>query len=158
MAQAAGTTLELVKKLTARITGEQLLTQDALKSLDADACLDERDDPAFDSRWVAIHRQVQERAQLMGIDLENIPELSALREAAFVKTHQLVGEGELPSYVSDDFGLLGSALVVEVEDPWLNGLWVSYVRGRIPCGKIPEIGGRLIDLVSNVCSPGVDGL
>ena len=110
---------------------------------DIDKTLDLRDTDPFDKEW----SRVNDLLSSFGPVNDDTNQISRLCEAAFKKTYEHTENSELAGYVADDFGLIGTALVLDVDDPWLNGLWIAYREGYFPHRDIPILSGRLTDLL-----------
>ncbi len=130
--------LQLLKQ---RISEGRLLGPDAFDT-DLDEVLDERDCQAFDSEWVRVCNALD--AHATGTDEQLV---TRLREAAFKKTYAMTENSDLAAYVSDDFGLIGMALLTSFADPWLNALWIEYREQRLPYGELKPVTGELPDMI-----------
>lgn len=131
-----------VQAIIDRIQSDQLLTE-AMFEVDLDAALDLRDAPPFETAWMAAYKKLPDAdipEDLKGLHQE-------IRKAAFLKTMQLTQSPELAGYVSDDFGLIASSLMLDVSDPWLNTLWKEYDAGNFPAGDLTPLPGSLADLI-----------
>ena len=69
--------------------------------------------------------------------------LTRLDTPLFLQAGKCAGQHEISSYVSDDFGLIATALASGYDDDWLTALWVSYKDGKIPCGELEPVKGGL---------------
>jgi hypothetical protein len=58
-----------------------------------------------------------------------------------------MGTHEICSYVSDDFGLIATALALGYDDSWLNALWLAYKNGQVPCGGLSPVQGELTSFI-----------
>lgn len=128
--------------LIQRIESGRLLSP-ATFNIDLDEALDQRDQSDFDTEWVRVNNTVQS----MEIPTEGQGTLDRLREAAFKKTFGTTDNSELAGYVSDDFGLLGAALLVGVDDDWLNAMWLEYWNERFPHGTLSPVEGTLREMI-----------
>lgn len=108
----------------------------AIEELGIDALLAARDDPEFDTAWVAANEAVEEAAEEIDYD-ENPYELSSLAHAA---VFEVTGNGELAGYVSDDFELIGRALATGSSSEFLCSLWAAYARGDLPRQPLRSLG------------------
>jgi len=97
-----------------------------------DELLDRRDSAEFEEPWLRTQAAVQ--AKRPDVDLLDLT--AAVREAAFKVVWDAFGEHDVAACVSDDFGLLGSAVFVDYQDDWLNGLALAYQHGVFPCGRL----------------------
>jgi hypothetical protein len=73
--------------------------------------------------------------------------IGEIRETAFLCTFNLTQHDDASGDISDDFELIATALVLGVQDPWLNGLWLAYRQGRFPTGAIEPVAGKLDALI-----------
>lgn len=101
-----------------------------------DAMLDLHDQKAFDAEWVRVDKGVKQHEAKQQLSEEDKNAIDELREATFKKTYQVTGNGELASYVSDDFDLIARALLVDYNDIWLDALWAQYQTGNFPHGAL----------------------
>lgn len=135
-------TVKEVQSIIDRINSDQLLIPATFEA-DLDAKLDYRDTAPFDSAWTAASKKLPEAnvpAAFKGLQAE-------IRKAAFLKTLQLTESPELAGYVSDDFGLIASSLLLNISDDWVNGLWNEYAAGRFPADELIPVPGKLGELV-----------
>ena len=93
--------------------------------------LDARDAPEFEGEWLRVDSAL---ARLTG--RVEPPGVAPIRKIAYLKTFEVTKDPELAACVSDDFGLIATALAVDYSDPWLTGLWLSYRAGVFPASKI----------------------
>jgi hypothetical protein len=100
--------------------------------------LDARDAPEFEQEWLRVDSALAKLTD--GVEL---PDVAAIRKAAYLKTFEAVREPELAACVSDDFGLIAAALATDYSDPWLTGLWLSYKTGVFPGSKVNPSTERL---------------
>lgn len=136
-----------LQDLKTRLAGDNLLEKKLFADLDFDAVLNERDAPSFDAEWVRVDKMVRSTKKDKRLDTDRWQLIDEIREIAFMQAGIFAGQHEICSCVSDDFGLIATALALGHEDSWLNALWVSYKDGRIPCGKLEPIAGGLCDLI-----------
>lgn len=136
-----------LQDLKSRLAGDNLLEKKRFADLDFDAVVDERDTPSFDAEWVRVDRVVRSTKKDERLDAGRWKLIDEIREIAFMKVGKFAGQHEICGYVSDDFGLIATALALGHEDNWLNALWVSYKDGKIPRGKLEPIGGCLAELI-----------
>lgn len=67
----------------------------------------------------------------------------SIREEAYKITYNATKSPELAGYISDDFGLISDALILNYSDEWLNALAKEYIKGRIPHNKLKPLKGDL---------------
>jgi hypothetical protein len=119
-----------LSRLNAIIGGGGLITPGLFKTLSTEL-LDERDKPEFEREWLRVHDELNRLT--CGTEP---PDVTAIRQTVYLDVFNLVAEPELAACVSDDFGLIASALAMQYSDPWLNGLWLSYKCGVFPGSQI----------------------
>ncbi|HAW27532.1 MAG TPA: hypothetical protein DCY03_05350 [Planctomycetaceae bacterium] len=109
------------------------------------AILDERDDESFSMRWMEAFRSIEEKKITLHAQNENL--VLKIREIVYLQIFNCWKSPDLAAYVSDDFGLIGDALLLDSSDSWINGLFQAYVLHNIPVGNFEKIEGKLSDLV-----------
>lgn len=50
--------------------------------------------------------------------------------------YEFTNDSDLAGYVSDDFGLISDARLLEYSDFWLDKMVAYYEKGSIPCGSL----------------------
>lgn len=108
-----------------------------LGSLDEEAVyeiLDSRETEPFDSNWVRAYEALKQQ-------LENFNEnekkeldefLEEIRKDAFIKTMKAYQSSDLAAYVSDDFEMIGTALIIEFSNSFIDSLLNLYDLGIVP--------------------------
>jgi hypothetical protein len=129
-----------------RIEGGFILPA-AVFELDADEAIRTRSMAEFREPWQRANAYVLEAIERATIPSQERNYLVALREVAFIRAFDHTEHPELAGQISDDFGLIGSALLSRCEDDWLNALWMEYREGRIPLGTLKPTGGSLLSLL-----------
>ena len=109
------------------------------------AILDERDDESFSMRWMEAFRSIEEKKITLHAQNENL--VLKIREIVYLQIFNCWKSPDLAAYVSNDFGLIGDALLLDSSDSWINGLFQAYVLHNIPVGNFEKIEGKLSDLV-----------
>jgi len=115
-----------------------------------DDVLKQRECPDFAQPWQHLQTTVETAARQHTLPVRMRRELAMLREVAFIRVYDVTEHPDLAGNVSDDFGLIGGALLTAFEDDWLNGLWGEYREHRFPCCNIHPVQGRLGDLLLDV--------
>lgn len=138
---------QAVRTLTERIESGVLLSPATFEDVDLDRVLDQRDDDPFDSEWVRCNEDVQE---LSDGQAEDSDEIAVLAHRSFLATSEATDHHDVASYVSDDFRLIGEALLTGYDDPWLSGLLVQYTEGTIPAGEIERSGSTLAEIIGRL--------
>lgn len=96
------------------------------KEVDWDAELDARDTHEFESAWKSSYEKLHELSPFESQITRDI------REYAFKQTFRITRNAELAGYVSDDCGLISTALENNVQIEFINNLWDSYLKGNFP--------------------------
>lgn len=96
------------------------------KELDWDAELDARDTHEFDSAWNSSYEKLHELSPSESQTTRDV------REYAFKQTFRITRNAELAGYVSDDWGLISTALENNIQIEFINNLWNSYLKGNFP--------------------------
>jgi hypothetical protein len=135
-----------LEDLKSRIVGNEILNKESFVDVDFDAVLDERDKSLFDAEWLRVDEVVQSTKKDNRLSEKQWELIDEIRHIAFIQTGKFAGQHEMCSYVSDDFGLIATALALGYDDGWLNALWASYKDGKIPCGRLEPVKGGLSDL------------
>ena len=71
--------------------------------------------------------------------------VARLRELVYLQAYERWKSPDLAGYISDDFGLIGDALIIGYSHRWLNGLLDAYLDARFPSGQITERAGELVE-------------
>ncbi|WP_160690393.1 hypothetical protein [Clostridium sp. C2-6-12] len=96
--------------------------------------LNSRETEPFDSNWVKAYETLQQQ-------LENLNEnekkeldefLEEIRKEAFIKTMKDSQSSDLAAYVSDDFEMIGAALINEFTNSFIDSLLNIYASGIVP--------------------------
>jgi len=139
-------TLLILKQL---IMQRQVLSEQILSAYDWDDLLNARDgDEEFEAQWLRVNAEVDSLLPTLSVDDELSLLAKDIRRESFLAVSNATSQHELPSYVSDDFGLIAGAVMAGYDDPWLNGLWMAYKGQSLPRPPIEEYAGKLSQLVS----------
>ena len=142
------TTKENLLIIKQGITEGRLLPAQILDVYDCDEVLDQRDnDSDFEKQWLRINAEIKKLLQDRNVEYEIQQLAEDIRRESFLAISRVTVQHEIASYISDDFGLIAEALMVEYDDPWLNGLWVAYKNHRLPTPPIKEIFGELANMI-----------
>lgn len=136
--------LEKIKELL--ITGI-LLSSDTFSNIDIDDLLDKRDNDDFSDEWIRIYNEISKKKGLISSDENEI--IKSIREESYKITYNATKSPELAGYISDDFGLISDALILNYSDEWLNALAKEYIEGRIPHNKLKPLKGDLEMILLN---------
>jgi hypothetical protein len=108
----------------------------AVGDIDVDAALDARDENTFENAWNSSYdAQCQSRSRLHDIELA---QMTSICERAYKLAFKATEHPELSGCVSDDFDLIATALLCDLEDAFAAHLLNEYVEGRFPIG-VPTV-------------------
>ncbi|WP_167358363.1 hypothetical protein [Chryseobacterium culicis] len=108
-----------------------------------DKILDNRDSSEFSDRWMNAYQAIEEKST----DEETEDKISDIRKEIFVSTFRNTGSSDLPAYISDDFGLICSYFIHNIEDSWVTNLLFTYLNHQIPDGELMKSEKTLKELV-----------
>jgi hypothetical protein len=130
--------LEKLKDLL--LTGA-LLSENTFNIDDVDFILDSRDTDAFDSAWMRNYNLIRKNEKLNTTEVKKIVEF--IREISYKATQS----SDLASYISDDFGLIAEASIIDYNDDWVNALANEYVEERVPCNGLKPLKSDLSKII-----------
>ncbi|WP_312286169.1 hypothetical protein [Chryseobacterium gleum] len=108
-----------------------------------DEILDNRDSPAFSDAWMKAYHTVEEKVA----DEEVEDRISDIRKEIFVSIFKTTGSSDLPAYISDDFGLICSYSVHQIENNWVTNLFFTYLHHQIPHGELMKTDKTMEELI-----------
>ena len=94
-----------------------------------DNILVERDDNFFSEQWMQAYNEVEKQKKQQGVPSTYNEDI---RKIVFNMVLEITNNDDLAAYISDDFGLIGDAEKVDINNNWINVLWQSYKKGEIP--------------------------
>ncbi|PXW15307.1 hypothetical protein C8D70_105171 [Chryseobacterium sp. CBTAP 102] len=97
-----------------------------------DEILDNRDSAEFSDEWMKAYQVIEEKT----FDEETEDQITDIRKEIFVSTFKSTGSSDLPAYISDDFGLICSYYIHQVENSWVTNLLFTYLHHQIPQGEL----------------------
>ncbi|MEI6233957.1 MAG: hypothetical protein WCT04_12950 [Planctomycetota bacterium] len=112
-----------------------------------DDVLNERCLDCFDIQCQRVFRELELHTRNIEIPEDELTAVNDVREAAYRTALAFSTSPEMATAICDDFELLGASLAAGYNDPWLNGLWLSYRAGKIPQGELEMADGALEDLI-----------
>ena len=112
----------------------ELLSSINFDVLNIDELLDSRDSKIFDLEWTRIYKAVEALKNEDNYSESEKTENFDIKETVFKIIYGLTNDCDLAGYVSDDFGLILDAELLEYEDAWLSKLISCYRNKSIPCG------------------------
>ncbi len=134
-----------LESLSTRIKEGALLAFSLVEPSDLEGLLDGRDSPEFEQKWLDVFESVDCRAG--ELDEAQTAAVDALREVSYKAAFSVSENPDFAAFVCDDFELIGLALILGINDPWLNGLWLSYRDNRFPSGQVDDRPGTLSELL-----------
>lgn len=114
----------------------KVLEQIDFSNLDIDELLDNREVAVFDAEWIRVYNAVESLKNALNYSDAERENNSKLREQVFRMIYEFTSDSDLAGYVSDDFGLISDARLLEYSDFWLDKMIACYEKGSIPCGSL----------------------
>jgi hypothetical protein len=72
---------------------------------------------------------------------------SPTSEKKFCVHFKATGSSELPAYISDDFGLISSYYIHDIENSWVTHLLYTYLNHQIPQGELMKTDKTIKELI-----------
>lgn len=116
---------------------------DHITSEKIDEILDSRDSAEFSDEWMKAYQMIEE----MPFDEETEDKISDIRKEIFVSTFRSTGSSDLPAYISDDFGLICSYYIHQIENSWVTNLLFTYLHHQIPQGELMKTEKTMKELI-----------
>ncbi|OCA69930.1 hypothetical protein BBH99_03850 [Chryseobacterium contaminans] len=135
--------IEKLKKLEAAFN-EALKA--ALNNIDPekiDEILDNRDSSTFSEAWMKAYQAVEEKT----MDEKTEDAVTHIRKEIFISIFKATGSSELPAYISDDFGLVSSYFIRDIENSWVTNLLFTYLNHQIPQGDLMNTEKTMNELI-----------
>ncbi|EFK33006.1 Uncharacterised protein [Chryseobacterium gleum] len=136
--------------MTEKINKLEAIFNDALKTAltgitpeKIDEILDNRDSAAFSDAWMKAYHTVEEKVANEEVE----DRISDIRKEIFVSVFKTTGSSDLPAYISDDFGLICSYSVHQIENNWVTNLLFTYLHHQIPQGELMKTDKTLEELI-----------
>lgn len=136
--------IEKLKKLEAAFNTS---LEAALTNIDPeniDEILDNRDSSTFSEAWMEAYQAVDEKT----VDEETEDAVTQIRKEIFVSIFKATDSSELPAYISDDFGLISSYFIHDIENSWVTNLLFTYLHHQIPQGELMKTDKTMKELIS----------
>ncbi|UKB80610.1 hypothetical protein [Chryseobacterium sp. MEBOG07] len=108
-----------------------------------DKILDNRDSAEFSEAWMKTYQAIEEKS----VDEETEDKISNVRKEIFISTFRTTGSSDLPAYISDDFGLICSYYIHQIENTWVTHLLFTYLNHQIPQGELMKTDKPMKDLI-----------
>jgi hypothetical protein len=135
--------IEKLKKLEAAFNTS---LEAALTNIDPeniDEILDNRDSSTFSEAWMEAYQAVDEKT----VDEETEDAVTQIRKEIFISIFKATGSSELPAYISDDFGLISSYFIHDIENSWVTNLLFTYLNHQIPQGELMKTDKTMKELI-----------
>lgn len=114
----------------------------ALKDITAEKIneiLDNRDSSEFSNAWMKAYQAVEGKE----VDEETEDMITDIRREIFISTFKATDSSDLPAYISDDFGLICSYYIHNIENNWVSNLLFTYLNHQIPQGELMKTNKTL---------------
>jgi hypothetical protein len=123
-----------VKEQLSIILSEFILSLDALDEKFINELLDSRNSDPFDNNWVEANEALKEHSKNINAnEKEELNKfLEEIRKEAFIKTIKASQSSDLAAYVSDDFEMIGTALILEFSNSFIASMLNSYTFCIVP--------------------------
>ncbi|MFP8893467.1 MULTISPECIES: hypothetical protein [Chryseobacterium] len=108
-----------------------------------DEILDKRDSTKFSDEWMKAYQEIEEKS----FDEETEDKISDIRKEIFISTFRTTGSSDLPAYISDDFGLICSYHIHQIENRWVTNLLFTYLHHQIPDGELLKTEKSIKELI-----------
>ncbi|CAM3028862.1 hypothetical protein DRF59_15685 [Chryseobacterium flavum] len=136
--------------MTEKINKLEAIFNDALKTAlsgitpeKIDNILDNRDSAEFSDVWMKAYQTIEEKFT----DEETEDRISDIRKQIFISVFKTTGSSDLPAYISDDFGLICSYSIHQIENDWVNNLLFTYLNHQIPQGELLRTKKTIKELI-----------
>lgn len=134
---------EEINKLEAVFNQSLKTALDHITSEKIDKILDKRDSTEFSDEWMKAYQEIEEKS----LDEETEDKISDIRKEIFISTFRTSGSSDLPAYISDDFGLICSYHVHQIENRWVTNLLFTYLHHQIPQGELMKTEKTMKELI-----------
>jgi hypothetical protein len=122
-----------------------LLSNEIFKIDDIDVILDERDMDIFDSEWMRVYNVIKLKKTLITTEIDEL--IEKIREISYKIVYDKTKSSDLAGYISDDFGIIAEALILDVNDEWLNAMAFEYTKNRIPRNSLNPLNGKIDKII-----------
>lgn len=136
--------IEKLNKLEAAFTHALKAALHNIDSEKIDKILDNRDYSTFSDAWMEAYKAVDGKE----IDEDTEDAITLFRKEIFISIFKTTGSSELPAYISDDFGLISSYYIHDIENSWVTHLLFTYLNHQIPQGELMKTDKAMKDLIS----------
>lgn len=108
-----------------------------------DEILDNRDSSTFSDLWMEAYKTVEDKIT----DEETVDKISDIRKEIFVSIFRSAESSDLSAYVSDDFELISSYYIHQIENKWVTNLLFTYLNHQIPQGELMKTEKTMEELI-----------
>ncbi|AZA90713.1 Uncharacterised protein [Chryseobacterium nakagawai] len=105
--------------------------------------LNNRDSSEFSDAWMKAYHAVDGKE----IDEETEDTVMHIRKEIFISIFKATSSSELPAYISDDFGLISSYYIHDIENSWVTNLLFTYLNHQIPQGDLMDTEKTINELI-----------
>ncbi|AZA77725.1 hypothetical protein EG347_09425 [Chryseobacterium sp. G0186] len=135
--------IEKINKLEAAFKESLKAALDHIDSEKTDSILDNRYLPVFLDAWMEAYHAIDEKA----VDQETEDRITNIRKEIFVSIFRITNFTELPAYISDDFALISSYYMQNIENKWVANLLFTYLNHQIPQGELMQTDKTIEELL-----------
>jgi hypothetical protein len=108
-----------------------------------DEILDNRDLTEFSDCWVNAFEETKQNK----IHLADKKKIDKMRKEIFMMVISKTNSSDLSAYITEDFELIASHLLTNVNNTWVASLCASYLNKNIPQGQLKKIDKTLKELI-----------
>lgn len=134
---------EKINKLEAAFNESLKAALHHIDSDKIDSILENRDLSVFSDAWMEAYHAIDEKA----VDQETEDKITHIRKEIFVSIFRITESTELPAYISDDFGLISSYYIQNIENKWVANLLFTYLNHKIPQGELMQTDKTIEELL-----------
>ena len=122
------------------------ITLDKITSESIDDILNNRDQPDFSSLWMQAYQAVEEKEMEEALR----DQVDEIRKDIFLFTFRTANSSDLPAYISEDFELIASYCIHEIENSWVTNLFFTYLNHQIPHGELMKTDKTIKELIQSL--------
>ncbi|MBP2617974.1 hypothetical protein [Chryseobacterium jejuense] len=135
--------IEKLRKLEAAFNTSLKAALNDIDPEKVDEILDNRDSSVFSDAWMNAYHAVEGKTS----DEETEDAVTHIRKEIFISIFKATGSSELPAYISDDFGLISSYFIHNIESSWVTNLFFTYLNHHIPQGDLMNTEKTMKELI-----------
>lgn len=106
----------------------------------------QRTEAGFSHRWMTVYEELGKRKAPLPAAKDSDPRVGQLRELTFTQSYIRWQSHDLSSFISDDFGIIGDAIVFGYTDTLVGFLLREYLAGRFPVPHKPRNRRKKVDV------------